>query len=119
MSSGTLPTRPSAAAASAGTATSQPERIELPSTDAQHLNNAKPAYPALSRRLGEQGRVVVNVLIGTDGAAQKVELLQSSGFDRLDQSALATALRWRYVPGKKGGVPQAMWYGVPISFVID
>ena len=91
----------------------------MPSTDAQHLSNAKPAYPALSKRLGEQGRVVVNVLIGTDGEAQKVELLQSSGFERLDQSALATALRWRYLPGKKGGVPQTMWYRVPINFVIE
>lgn len=96
-----------------------PDRLELPSTDAQYLNNAKPPYPPLSKRLGEQGRVVVNVLIGADGFAQKAELLQSSGFERLDQSAVATALRWRYVPGRKGGVAQAMWFGVPISFVID
>ena len=35
------------------------------------------------------------------------------------QGALATALRWRYVPGKRGGVAQPMWFGVPINFVIE
>lgn len=114
------PARPGVATPlSESAAQSAPEKLELPFADAQHLSNTRPPYPALSKRLGEQGRVVVNVLIGVDGMAQKVELLQSSGYDRLDQSALATALRWRYVPGKRGGVAQPMWFGVPINFVIE
>ena len=59
------------------------------------------------------------VFIGVDGTAQKTEIKQSSGFDRLDQAALATVLRWRYVPGKRAGVPEAMWFNVPISFVLE
>ncbi len=81
-----------------------PVRVELPSSDADYLQNPKPAYPAISKRLGEQGKVVVRVLIGTDGTAQKAEIQQSSGFDRLDQAARTTVLKWRYVPGKRGGV---------------
>lgn len=96
-----------------------PPRIELPSSDAEYLQNPKPAYPAISRRLGEQGRVVVRVLIGTDGTAQKAEILSSSGFERLDQAALATVQRWRYVPGKRAGAPEAMWFNVPLQFVLD
>lgn len=93
-------------------------RAELPSSDADYLQNPAPPYPALSKRLGEQGKVVVRVLIGVDGHAQKAEIKQSSGFDRLDQAALGTVLRWRYVPGKRAGVPEAMWFNVPINFVL-
>lgn len=92
--------------------------MELPSSDADHLRNPKAPYPFLSRRMGEQGKVVVRVLIGADGVAQKAEIRQSSGHVRLDESALATALQWRYVPGKRGGVPEAMWFSVPIDFVL-
>jgi protein TonB len=73
----------------------------------------------MSRRLGEQGKVVVRVLIGADGVPQTPEIKQSSGFDRLDQAALNTALRWRYVPGKRNGVAEAMWFNVPINFVLE
>ena len=96
-----------------------PPLLVLPSSDADYLQNPKPPYPALSKRLGEQGKVIVRVLIGVDGTAQKTEIKQSSGFDRLDQAALATVLRWRYVPGKRAGVPEAMWFNVPISFVLE
>lgn len=93
--------------------------LELPSSDAQYLQNPKPAYPVMSKRLGEQGKVVVRVLIGVDGLAQKSEIQQSSGFDRLDQAALATVTRWRFVPGKRNGMPEAMWFNVPINFVLE
>ena len=96
-----------------------PARIELPSSDAAYLNNPKPAYPALSRRLGEQGKVVVRVLIGADGTAQQAEIRSSSGYDRLDQAALATVRSWRYVPGKRNGMAEAMWFNVPINFVLE
>lgn len=96
-----------------------PTRVELPSSDADYLHNPKPPYPPLSKRLGEQGKVVVRALIGIDGTAQQAQIKQSSGFERLDQSALATVLRWRYVPGKRAGVAEAMWFNLPITFVLE
>lgn len=96
-----------------------PPKMELPSSDADYLQNARPAYPAMSKRLGEQGKVLVRVLIGVDGTARQAEVQKSSGFDRLDQAALATVQRWRYVPGKRGGVAEAMWFTVPIVFVLE
>jgi protein TonB len=96
-----------------------PVRVQLPSSDADYLQNPKPPYPSMSKRLGEQGKVVVRVLIEVDGKAQKAEIKQSSGFDRLDQAALNTVLRWRYVPGKHAGVAQTMWFNVPINFVLE
>ena len=96
-----------------------PPKVELPSSDADYLQNPKPAYPPVSKRLGEQGKVLVRVLIGLDGSAQQAEIRQSSGFPRLDQAALTTVQKWRYVPGKRAGVAEAMWFNVPVSFVLE
>ena len=109
----------SVASAPAAPAAPAAPRIELPSTQADYLNNPKPPYPPLSKRLREEGKVVVRVLIEPDGTASKAEIRTSSGFDRLDQTALQTALRWRYVPGKRNGTPEAMWFNVPINFVLE
>lgn len=93
-----------------------PPRIELPISDAAYLNNPKPAYPRMSMQQGEQGRVVLNVLIGADGNPKKVEIHQSSGFERLDRAAMEAVMRWRFVPGKRGGVPETMPMLVPLNF---
>ncbi len=94
-------------------------KVELPSSDAEYLHNPKSEYPRISRQRNEQGRVLVSVFIGADGVAQKAEIKVSSGFDRLDQAALATVKSWRYVPGKRAGVAEAMWFTVPINFVLE
>jgi len=90
--------------------------VELPSSGAEYLRNPKPTYPPMSKRLNGQGTVMVRVLIGADGNAQKAEIQESSGFERLDQAALSTVLIWRYVPGKRGRKPEAMWFAVPIAW---
>lgn len=94
-------------------------RIELPSSSADYLNNPRPPYPALSKRLGEQGKVVVRVFIEATGTATQAEVRSSSGYERLDQTALQTVLKWRYAPGKRNGVAEGMWFNVPISFVLE
>ncbi len=96
-----------------------PARVELPSSSADYLNNTPPPYPPLSKRLGEQGKVIVRAYIELNGTASKAEIRSSSGYERLDQTALQTVLKWRYVPGKRAGVPEAMWFNVPINFVLE
>ena len=96
-----------------------PPKIVLPSSDADYLNNPKPSYPAMSKRLGEQGKVLVRVLIGTDGIPDKAEVKRSSGFERLDKSALEYILKCRFVAGKVNGVPQPMWYEAPVNYVLE
>jgi protein TonB len=93
--------------------------VEQPITNADYLNNPKPEYPRASWRLREEGTTVVRVLIGPDGRAQEVRTAHSSGFTRLDKAAEQTALAWRYVPGKRGGVPEAMWVDVPIKWELQ
>lgn len=93
--------------------------ITLPTLLPYGPDNPPPTYPVISKMAREQGRVLVRVLIGADGITKQAEVHQSSGFKRLDQRALTTALSWRYVPGKRGGVPEAMWFNVPINFVLE
>ena len=93
--------------------------VQLPSSEADYLQNPRPPYPPISRRLNEQGKTTVRVLIGADGIPQRSEIVKSSGFERLDQAAMVTVMRWRYVPGKRGGVAEAMWFNVPINWVLE
>ena len=95
-----------------------PAAVIPPRFDAAYLDNPAPAYPAMARRLGEQGRVMLHVLVNADGSAGKVDLRSSSGSSRLDQSALDTVKRWRFVPAKLGTQPVAAWVLVPIQFTL-
>lgn len=110
---------PAQASARAAATTPAPAALVLPSSDADYLNNPSPVYPRMSRRLGEQGTVVVRVLINTEGRAEQAEIRTSSGYARLDEAALDTVKRWRYVPGKRAGLAEAMWFNVPVRFVLD
>ena len=113
------PVAETAAPASPPAAPPAPPSIQLPSSDADYLQNPRPAYPAVSQRLGEQGTVIVRVYIGADGLPQRAELSRSSGYDRLDQLSISTVMRWKFVPGKRNGVPTAMSYNGPCNWGLE
>ena len=117
-SSSTTNTTPAATPTQTGKPQGAPA-FSLPSSEAHGLNNPKPAYPRMSRRLNEQGQVVIRVFVTADGSPQQGEIKTSSGFDRLDQEALRTVMRWRFVPGQRFGTPEAMWFNVPVNFVLE
>ncbi len=92
----------------------EPTRV-LPRVDAQH--SQEPEYPPQSRRLGEQGAVVLQVLVDVDGRVINSKLVTSSGFDRLDQAALAgVKANYRFFPGMVDGKPQQMWHTITINW---
>jgi protein TonB len=87
-----------------------------PTLDANPMNNPAPAYPKLSRRLKEQGRVILEILILPSGLVGEVKLKQSSGFSRLDQTAMKAIKRWRFVPATQAGKAVPYWYIQPLEF---
>lgn len=95
-----------------------PVPVIPPNFNADYLDNPPPAYPALSRRLSEQGKVLLRVLVNRAGAADKIELKSSSGSSRLDDAALETVKHWRFVPARQGDQPVAAWVLVPITFTL-
>lgn len=112
---------PVAANANAATpATSQPgpasEAPSPPQFAAAYLRNPAPAYPAHSRRLGEEGRVLLRVHVLANGKPDDVIIHQSSAHERLDEAAITAVRRWQFVPTKAGGVAIAAWVIVPIQF---
>jgi protein TonB len=96
----------------------EPEEITMTSQmlTAIYLRNPKPSYPNLSRRLSEQGTVMLRVFVNVTGDATRVDLKESSGFPRLDKAALDAVEGWKFVPAKKGDHAIAAWVVVPIRF---
>jgi protein TonB len=95
------------------------QAYQSPSFNAAYLNNPAPAYPSVSRRLGEQGLVLLQVQVTADGTAGSVALQTSSGSTRLDQAALEAVKKWRFVPAKHGEQPVSASVVVPVRFSIE
>lgn len=87
--------------------------------DAAYLNNPAPAYPPLSRRMREEGKVMLRVQVTAEGLPAQVDLAESSGYARLDAAAREAVQRWRFVPAKQGGQPVAAAVIVPIVFKLE
>lgn len=92
------------------------ERIEQPKFNADYLDNPAPDYPSLSRKLREEGKVLLRVHVSADGHPTQVNLHKSSGFSRLDERAADTVRQWKFVPARQGDQPVAAWVIVPIQF---
>ena len=95
------------------------EKIEPPRFGVSYLNNPEPEYPSISRRQGEEGRVLMKVLVSASGAAEDVQIEKSSGSDRLDNAAVSAVKRWRFIPAKKNNQPLSAYVLVPIKFSLD
>jgi protein TonB len=78
-----------------------------------------PAYPPLSRRLGEEGKTVLQVELGATGSVDHVIVKESSGFPRLDAAALATVKRWHCNPATREGKAVRAVAIQPFKFVLE
>ncbi len=110
---GTSPAGGVAGSSGAGDGTSQAR------FDADYLRNPRPPYPAISRRMREEGKVTLRVLVAPDGSADSVEIKSSSGGARLDESALRTVRQWRFIPARRGDVAVQSWVLVPVIFKLE
>jgi protein TonB len=106
---------------------SQPQQAAPAAPAAPHVVDAsqlgylvapKPVYPKRAERAGEQGLVLIRVLIDIAGRPAQVSLEKSSGFPDLDQAALSAARAAQFRPYMVGGLPRAVLVIVPINFVV-
>jgi len=93
--------------------------IEPPRFGAAYLNNPAPAYPSLSRRSGEQGRVLLKVLVSEKGLAESVQLDSSSGYEKLDRAAIEAVKKWSFIPAKRSNQPVSAYVLVPVKFSLS
>jgi protein TonB len=69
--------------------------------------------------MGEEGRVVLRILINEKGQPERVEIEKSSGFSRLDEAARQAALNALFKPHIENGRPIAVYAMVPIGFKLS
>lgn len=93
--------------------------IEPPRFGAAYLNNPAPKYPPVSRRSGEQGRVLLRVLVSEDGLAESVQLDSSSGYEKLDRAAIEAVKKWSFIPAKRSNQPVSAYVLVPVKFSLS
>ena len=78
--------------------------------------NPNAPYPAESAAAKEQGTVLLRVQTTPAGRPTIVEVKETSGFPRLDRSAVETVRKWQFKPTSDGG--GVVWREVPIRFVV-
>lgn len=93
--------------------------VSPPLYRAAYLDNPSPAYPLAARRRGQEGVVRIEALVDRDGRVRESRVKTPSGTVDLDESALSTVRRWRFIPAKSGDEPVEAWVTVPIRFQLD
>ena len=85
----------------------------------EYVREPVPRYPPQSRRLREQGLVVLRVVIDEQGAASSIEIEMSSGHARLDDAAREAVLRAAFRPYVEDGAPRRALVLIPIEFALN
>lgn len=107
---------PAVPAAAPAAPPAQPKTI---ASGVEYLQPPRPDYPAAARRMGEEGKAVLRVLVNDKGHAERIELQKSSGSPRLDEAAKQAVQRALFKPYMEDGKPAAVYAIVPITFQLD
>ena len=98
---------------------SPPAIVSADALGTRMISGSPPRYPVESRRKKEQGTVELTLVLGLDGKVESISVAGSSGFARLDQSALEAVRRWRWAPTLRDGVPVKVRGTVEIPFILS
>jgi protein TonB len=90
-----------------------------PLRDPRYAANFQPDYPVIERRAGHEGRVVVKVLVGTDGRVKQVQKVSATSDEFFEVTERRALQKWRFKPGTRDGVPIEAWQTVGLSFVLN
>ena len=101
---------------SAGGVSGTPIQTDIGKLEVLYQPDADAYYTSFSKRSGEQGTVIVRLIIDQTGNVEDVVLLQSSTFPRLDRSATEIGRRYRFKPYVVNGSPQRISTNLLIKF---
>ena len=87
--------------------------------EAAYLHNPRPDYPPLSRRLGEEGKVLLRVRVSREGRPAAVDLEKSSNFRASRRRCPPVVAHWRFVPARRGDEAIDATVIVPIVFRLE
>ena len=78
----------------------------------------QPQYPSVSERLGESGTTAISLLVSAEGEVQQSKILESSGYQRLDQATIRAFSRCKFIVGTVNGKPEASWFSMRYMWVV-
>lgn len=84
------------------------------------IDGPRPHYPIASRRLREEGEVLVRLCIDSSGAVEKAQIQKSSGYRNLDHSALSALSKWRFLASYQ--LPNSSFaecFRFPVRFTLE
>ena len=110
------PQNAAVAPATSGGTSGTPIQTDIGKLVVVYQPDADAYYPSFSKRSGEQGAVVVRLIIDETGSVEDVALLQSSTFPRLDRAATEIGKRYRFKPFLVNGSPQRISTNLLIKF---
>lgn len=79
----------------------------------------KPDYPSASRRLEEEGTVMLKFLVGVDGKVKESVVEKTSGFKRLDEAARQGLAKCQFKPGTENGQPVEGWANMKYTWKLE
>ncbi|MBT0072193.1 energy transducer TonB [Vibrio alginolyticus] len=106
----------SAPASQSKGATSQPVLVDKPTFVSQPT---QPRYPRSAQRRGIEGVALYEIWLDENGNQIKQVLIESSGSESLDASALRAIKQWQFTPHISGGLKVAHRVQVPVRFKLD
>ncbi|WP_414901109.1 energy transducer TonB [Sphingomonas flavalba] len=95
--------------------TAAPVLVEA-APDPRHAEAFQPPYPPAKQRLGEEGRVVLKVLVGTDGRVRATEIVASDDPAFSTVTVRQAMTRWRFRPATRDGVAVEAWRTMTVRF---
>ncbi len=99
-----------------GGASGTPIQTDIGKLVVVYQPDADAYYPSFSKRSGEQGEVVVKLIIDETGSVEDVAMLSSSTFPRLDRAASEIGKRYRFKPFLVNGTPTRISTNLLIKF---
>lgn len=78
---------------------------------------ARPTFPAEMRRTGVSGEVIVEFVVDAEGNVRDAFAVRSSHRE-FEVEAINAVLKWKFRPGKKGGLAVGTRMRVPIPFTL-
>ncbi|WP_196298607.1 energy transducer TonB [Vibrio campbellii] len=97
-------------------ASAQPVMIDQPAFVSQPV---QPRYPRSARKRGIEGVALYEVWLDANGNQIKQVLIESSGAQMLDVSALRAIKQWQFSPHISGGQKVAHRVQIPVRFKLD
>ncbi len=80
------------------------------------IKQVTPKYPEVAKAIGATGKIIVKVLVGTDGKVKSASIYSTFGNPACEDAAISAAKQWEFKPATKDGEPFEQSIQIPFDF---